>query len=210
MGVFTLIFSILIDCLLIYSAYNLMNTSPNNSNNVLEKKKRIITFVWGFCDIQKWILFIPKMDLALGSIFCVNSSSSSILAMRCSNNVNFSIMPHSIFILIGIISILLTFTTSLVASFIYINIDFQKKNPLKPIGNFEDTASFLFIFLIVLFSYIPLGNTLLGSFIISSIFGLYLLKQYILNYPVLGKSIICSYGNFILAYLVGICLIILR
>lgn len=179
MGLLVLILSILIDCLLFYSAYNLMNTSLSNSNNILEKKKRIITFVWGFCDIQKWILFIPKIDLALGSLFCVNPSSGSILEMRCSNNAEFSILPQSIFILLGIISILLTFTTSLVASFIYINIDFQKKNPLKPIGNFEDTAIFLFIFLIVLFSYIPLGNSLLGSFIISSIFGFYLLKQYV-------------------------------
>ncbi|EAS03825.2 transmembrane protein, putative (macronuclear) [Tetrahymena thermophila SB210] len=209
-GIVVLVFIILVDLMYLYQIYKLMNSSTSMNQNILEKKKITIQLVSLYTELSIWIFFVIKIDLAFGSIFCNSGTYTNQLERRCSYNLSFSGMPSIIMLICGVISLLLSTLQLITSKILYINIDFIKKNPLKPQVSLSSLVSYAIIVFYVFFSYIHIGESFIAVYIIAFVYCLTQLKEYFLNFPVLGKQILWMYGDLNILFVIGTILCLIR
>ncbi|KAL4510802.1 hypothetical protein ABPG72_004956 [Tetrahymena utriculariae] len=209
-GITVLVIIILVDLMYLYQIYKLMNQSTSVNQNVIEKKKITIQLVSLYTELSIWIFSIIKIDLAFGSLFCNSGTFTNQLQKRCSHNLNFQGIPSIILLICGVLSLLVSTLQLIASKILYINIDFIKKNPLKPQINLSSLASYAIILFYVFFSYIRIGESFLAVYIIAFIYSLTQLKDYFLNFPVLGKQILWVYGDLNILFVIGSILCFIR
>ncbi|KAL4493676.1 hypothetical protein ABPG72_004169 [Tetrahymena utriculariae] len=192
------------DIVYIILLWKISKCDPSNvQKNYYKQKSGQISFLTLYIEIHRWIIYPIKIDTLLGIIMCFPNNK----LQRCADLGQFTLLLSPF--LINTYSIFLLIITLLITNmdlFLYVSIEFQQNNDLKPKYSKKNIWNSYLILLIVITSYY-LPHAI--SLILSCLYSIQYFIQFLNGFPV-GKKALRHLGISCSCFFLGILLIFLH
>ncbi|KAL4500474.1 hypothetical protein ABPG72_003425 [Tetrahymena utriculariae] len=204
-----LLIFLVLEVYVIYCAYVLSLANIKDDCDVMKRQEKNISTLQLYLEHQKWIYCLPKFDLLFACYFC-SSTNGPIQNSRCNAVIQFSeigFLYRGLILLLFFLVLLTSITICLINVLIYHNPEFNAVNQLKSrYSVLKSIEPFLEICL-VMFSYF--GSVSL-VFIVAHTFGIFLMIEYFMHFPLVDKNISDIYGWLISVFEIFTTLFLIR
>ncbi|KAL4454324.1 hypothetical protein ABPG74_012281 [Tetrahymena malaccensis] len=204
-----LLLFLVMESYIIYCAYVLSLANIKDDCDVMKRQEKNISTLQLYLEHQKWVYCLPKFDLLFACYFC-SSSSGPVLNSRCNAVIQFSetgFLYRGLILLLFFLVLLTSITISLINVLIYHNPEFNAVNQLKSrYSVLKSVEPFLEICL-VMFSYFGSVSIV---FIVAHTFGIFLMIEYFMHFPLVDKNISDIYGWLISVFEIFTTLFLVR
>ncbi|EAS04238.2 transmembrane protein, putative (macronuclear) [Tetrahymena thermophila SB210] len=207
--VIILLIILVMEVYVIYCAYVLSLANIKDDCDVMKRQEKNISTLQLYLEHQKWIYCLPKFDLLFACYFC-SSTNGPIISSRCGAVIQFSeqgFLYRGLILLLFFFVLITSITISLINILIYHNPEFNAVNQLKSrYSVLKSVEPFLEICL-VMFSYF--GSVFI-VFIVAHTFGIFLMIEYFMHFPLVDKNISDIYGWLISVFEIFTTLFLIR
>ncbi|KAL4444844.1 hypothetical protein ABPG74_016052 [Tetrahymena malaccensis] len=193
-----------LDIVYIILLWQISKCDPSNiEKNYYKQKSGQIAFLTLYVEIHRWIIYPIKIDTLLGIVMCFPNNK----VHRCADLGQFTLILSPFLINTYITCLLIiTFLISSMDLFLYVSIEFQQNNDLRPKYSKKNIWNTYLIFLIVITSYyLPQAISL----VLSCLYSIQHFIQFLNGFPV-GKKALRLLGISCLCFFLGILLIALH